>query len=56
MDLNIVISADKKVLLFGKVDQSSSSVENFVILTTKYYIWLTRCQNGELNLIAYKKS
>ena len=43
------------MLLFGKVDQSSSSVENVVILTTKYYIWLTRCQNAEINFTAYKK-
>ena len=37
------------------VDQATKSTENFVILTTKYYIWKTRCQSGELNLTAYKK-
>ena len=55
INFNLQIYPDRKVLLFGIVDQSSSSVENFVILTTKYYIWITRCQNGDLNCIAYKK-
>ena len=55
VNFNFQISADKRVLLFGKLDQPSSSVENVAILTTKYYIWLTRCQNSELNFTAYKK-
>ena len=55
MGFDLQISVDKKVLLFGKIDQSSSSIENVLILTTKYYIWITRCQNAELNFIAYKR-
>ena len=50
LNFDIQFSVDKKTLIFGQIEQSSRSVENYIILTIKYYIWLTRCKNGELNL------
>ena len=55
VDFNIQIPADRKPLIFGMIEKPSDSIENVAILTTKYYIWKTRCQTGELNLTAYKK-
>ena len=46
---------DFSIQILGMVEQPSDSIENVAILITKYYIWKTRCQSGELNLTAYKK-
>ena len=53
--LNVELPSDKKIVLFGIVDQPVSSVSNYVILTIKYYIWVSRLNNHALNVTGYKK-
>ena len=52
--VSIEIPLDIKILLFGLQDQQSNSVNNFIILSVKYYIWKTKHQNQELSLHAFK--
>ena len=53
--LDVKIPSNKKLLLFGCVDQSVSSVSNYIILTVKYYIWVSRLNNNPLNVAGYKR-
>ena len=53
--LGFNLPIDKTVILFGWHDQPFTSVINYIILTVKYYIWVSRLQNQILNLKAYKK-
>ena len=45
----VTISLDIKSLLFGCHDQPVTSISNYVILTVKYYVWISKYKNNELN-------
>ena len=54
-DFNIHIPLDRKVILFGFHDKSAASVENYIILVVKYFIWKTKFQTAELCFLAFQK-
>ena len=56
MGFDLQISVDKKVLLFGKIDQSSSSIENVLILTTSIIFGLQGVKMQNLILLPTKDS
>ena len=49
------IPLNRNVILFGIHNQPSTSVENFVILCVKYFIWKTKFQTAELSFISFKR-
>ena len=53
--LGLHFTFDRKILLFGDHSQPFTSVSNYIILSVKYYIWVTRIKNQNINLLAYKK-
>ena len=53
--LNIDIPLDRKSLLFGCQDQSSKSVPNYIIICNKYFIWKSKFQTQDLQLISFKR-
>ena len=52
--LGINLPLDTKSLLFGVHEQPATSVVNYVILTVKYYIWVSRLRNQSLFYDAYQ--
>ena len=48
IDLNLNLSL--QTILFGIVDQTSAKSANYIILMTKYYIYLCKCNNSKLNV------
>ena len=52
--LNINIPLDRKALLFGLSDQASTSVQNYLILYTKYFIWVTKFQTKQLGFDSFR--
>ena len=48
IDLNLNLSL--QTILFGIVDQASAKIANYIILMTKYYIYLCRCNDSKLNV------
>ena len=53
--LNVDISLDKQSILFGYHNQSNQSVQNFVILCVKYFIWKSKFQSQDLLFNSFKK-
>ena len=54
-NFNVCIPLDRKILLFGFHDQPSGSVNNFIILSVKYFIWKAKFQSSELCFLAFQK-
>ena len=48
------IPLNRTAILFGLHDQPSTSVENFLILCGKYYIWKTKFQSTEISFTSFK--
>ena len=53
--LNFEVSFDRTSLLFGNHSEDSSSVENYVILVAKYFIWKAKFTNKDLSIELFKK-
>ena len=53
--LNIAFPLDQETLIFGSHNHSSFSVINYVILSVKYYIWVSKHKKQFLDLKAFKK-
>ena len=53
--LDIAFPFDQLTLLFGCHNQSSFSVINYVILSAKYYIWVSKLKKQLIDLRAFKK-
>ena len=51
---NINLPLNRTQLLFGIHEQSSNSVENFIIFFTKYYIWKTKFTTKTLLIDSFK--
>ena len=51
---NINLPLNRTQLLFGIHEQSSNSVENFIIFFTKYYIWKTKFTTKTLLVDSFK--
>ena len=51
-DINIPL--DRKALLFGLQGQAANSVQNYLILYTKYFIWKSKFQTKQLVFNAFK--
>ena len=45
---------DRKALLFGLNDQAATTVNNYLILCVKYYIWKSKFQTKQLTFLALK--
>ena len=52
--LNVGITIDRSVILFGNHNESSSSVENYIILAAKYFIWKAKFTNKDLSVDLFK--
>ena len=52
--MNVYIPMDRKALLFGLQDKASTSVENYIILYVKYYIWKTKFQSKLLDFRSFR--
>ena len=52
--LNVNIPLDRKALLFGLNDQASTTVNNYLILYVKYFIWKSKFQTKQLTFTALK--
>ena len=52
--LNVNIPLDRKALLFGLNDQASTTVNNYLILYVKCFIWKSKFQTKQLTFIALK--
>ena len=52
--LGIILPLDITSLIFGFHEQPITSATNYVILTVKYYIWVSRLKNQNLFLTAYQ--
>ena len=53
--LNVVFPLDQETLIFGNHNQPSFSAINYVILSVKYYIWVSRLKKQFLDVNAFKK-
>ena len=51
-DINIPL--DRKALLFGLPDQAATTVQNYLILYAKYFIWKSKFQTKQLVFTAFK--
>ena len=49
------IPLNRTVILFGIHDQPSTSVENFLILCGKYFIWKTKFQATAISFTSFKR-
>ena len=52
--LGIILPLDTTSLLFGFHEQPITSITNYVILTIKFYIWVSRIKDQNLFLTAYQ--
>ena len=52
--LNIQFVYDIRSILFGCHEQPVTSIQNYIILTAKYFVWISKHRNCNLNLIAYQ--
>ena len=53
--LDVSLSLNKKILIFGQPTQPSDSVSNYVILHVKYFIWISKQKEQIINVTAFKK-
>ena len=53
--IDVGVPTDKKNLLFGVHTEQFDSVSNYVILCTKYYIWVTKQKQQSPTFVAFKK-
>ena len=53
--MNINLPLDRKILLFGILEENSNSVLNYLILCVKYYIWKTKLQFQQLSFLALQR-
>ena len=53
--LNVDIPLDRKSILFGCQNQSIQSVQNYVILCVKYFIWKSKFQTQDVLFNSFKK-
>ena len=53
--LNIEISVQRKTILFALHDQDCTSVQNYVILSGKCFIWRSRIGNIDLSLANFQR-
>ena len=51
---NINIPLDRNKMLFGIHEFSSDSIENYIILCTKYFIWKSKFQTKDLSLDSFQ--
>ena len=53
--MNINIPLHRTELIFGLLNKSSESLENYVILCVKYYIWTSKFEIKTPSLTSFKK-
>ena len=55
LKINIKSSVNKNDLLFGITEESYDSINNYIIMITKQYIWKNKFNDTPVNLVACKK-
>ena len=53
--LDVRLTLDHRILLFGHPDQPSDSILNYVILSVKYFIWISKQKDQNINTTTFKK-
>lgn len=49
------LDISKLKILFGKLDERPTSINNFILLSVKYFIWKCRLSSSVLSLEIFKK-